>query len=57
MHVDWNGNSAAGSGPTKVLASFDRATAEVSATTFGATSKVTLTGYTRRRRIFSVRAE
>jgi hypothetical protein len=42
--MDWNGNSAAGAGPTKVLASFNRAQTTVSATKLGATHKVTLTG-------------
>ena len=41
--MDWHGNSASGTGPTKVLATFARAVTLVSFTRMGATHKVTLT--------------
>lgn len=42
--MDWQGNSAAGSGTTRVLASFPREGTRVEESKLGATRKVTLTG-------------
>lgn len=42
--LDWDGNSARGTGPSRELASFAKADTRIEASTFGATRKVALVG-------------